>query len=161
MTDLPSTHMVRVINRNTRTIEDMYDGVPYRFEPGKVVTIDTATAQHIFGYPGEVEYMHLYMSRRWGWNSIQHNERDLSDVPLWKRWCKNFDIRPVSFEMVERPDDPTDPIPVELGDAAVEAPTNPARSAEPSAPTRTGRGRRRSTPAKLTNQRGPQKVNVE
>src|SRR5215471_15488020 len=138
--DLPSMNMVRVTNRNDFLIEDMHDGVPYRFPANETVTIYPEVAAHIFGYPGDDEYRHLYMSKRWGWNDPKiHHERDRHNVPLWKRMAQKIDIRPVSFDMVER--DPIAPRPVELGDAA-EVPPKSANPASRSDATRTGRSRR-------------------
>jgi hypothetical protein len=158
-----SSNMVRVINRNEFVIEDMFDGVPYTFPPGTTVTVDPPTAQHIFGYPGDPDYMHLYMSKRWGWNDPKiHHERDRSNLPLWKRWCQKVEIKPITFDLVERDADPNAPIPAELGDAAVDVTDRShTTESEPSAATRTGRGRRRPrTPAALGNQRKPQAVNM-
>ena len=132
--------------------------MPYRFPANETITIYPEVAQHIFGYPGDDEYRHLYMSKRWGWNDPKiHHERDRQGVPLWKRMAQKVDIRPISFDMVER--DPDAPRPVELGDGADRSPPKSASTSQSDA-TRTGRSRRRGTPARLGNKK-PTPVTVE
>lgn len=77
----PQVMQVRVINRNTFAISDMFDGTEYFFEPNAPVSIPIDAAHHIFGwYPKwtdddghehapQPEEMRRHVQKRFGWNT--------------------------------------------------------------------------------------------
>ena len=63
---------VWVLNTTDEPFEDMFDGVKYRFPPGKSVEVSDVVAQHIFGYQSENKEKHLI---RLGWTRLS------TDIP--------------------------------------------------------------------------------
>lgn len=111
---LPRVTHARVINRNDFTIEDRCDGVPYVFDPGKVVTVPLDAAALIFGMPvdqdGNVTFAvdHGYLARRWGWNVLEkRDEKELTSVAMERlvretaKRCANIKVEPVSYVLRE------------------------------------------------------------
>ena len=93
---------VRVVNNNDFTISDMFDGVPFTFDPGKAETIPPDAAGHIFGWSPEATpaEMLLYCQKRHGWNTpevVRANNHT--------KWFGQIEFKPVRFRMVEVTDD--------------------------------------------------------
>lgn len=132
---------VRVTNRNDFTIRDRVDGVPYTFVPGVGVDVPPDVAYHLFAYPGEPEYMHAHMARRWGWNRPEHAKMDENGDTVWQRFARNVVIEVQHYELRPVDHDP-DAIPADSAEDAPEMlPDVHARSERPQ-PQRSGRGHR-------------------
>jgi hypothetical protein len=123
-TERPSFQLVHVVNRNTFEIVDRWDGVPFRFlpEPGdgsetaaaKGMNIPPDVAAHLFGWPGEPDFMRLYIAKRHGWNTPEAIARDPATGKMkWEQWVDNIIINNVHFDLVPR--DPAAPIPADTG----------------------------------------------
>ena len=143
---------VRVSNRNQFAIKDRHDGVPYDFPPGESVVIPTEAAIHIFGWPGDEEFMAQYMARRFGWNrpeyfKIPKDEQSAQElgVPFpsyrlpWQELTRNVRLAVEKYE-IRRVRAPEEPIPAEEAD---EAPDALGLNIDPPQPRRTVVGRRR------------------
>lgn len=89
---------VRVTNANDFVIEDRFDGVPYRFEPKKPLSIPLDAAFHIFGwFPGaKPEEVARHIQKRLGWNTPEmvHSSAHL-------RYYQNIKIEPIVYRLVE------------------------------------------------------------
>lgn len=133
---------VRVTNRNTFQISDMYDGVPYEFPPGATVVIPPEAAAHIFGWPGEGNEMAQHMARRFGWNRPEHYDPKLADARgllPWQLMTRAITIAVEHYEM-RRVHMPGAPIPAE---EAADAPDMLGLNVDPPAPRRSVVGSRR------------------
>ena len=103
---------LRITNNNDFNIDDRYDGVPYKFEAGKTVTIPPEAALHLFGwYPGiDMSVAETHVTRRWGWNTPAFMAS--GDA---KRFFAKLQFAPVTFktvEVVSGEDDDTLPSPI-------------------------------------------------
>lgn len=109
---------VKVTNNNKNTIEDRYDGILYKFEPGKAVSIPYEAACHIFGVdfaPDENgvlnddlrEQMFLRLGRRWGWNRTKEAERNRNQFD-------KLDFSLTHMRLVEEPMDAELPKPHQI-----------------------------------------------
>jgi hypothetical protein len=103
---------IKVVNRNAFTIKDRYDGIPYEFAPGKDVMLMPEVANHILGYPGDIEDMHRHMARRWGWNLPQHMQVGDDGLMVWQRQCLAIEVSTERFELRRIPAD-GEPIPAD------------------------------------------------
>ena len=67
--ETPTFQLVKIINTNDFTIEDMFDGVPYRFEPNKPLSIPLEAAAHFFAWPSDdLIFVKLWIVKCFGWN---------------------------------------------------------------------------------------------
>jgi hypothetical protein len=103
---------LRVTNNNDFEINDRYDGVPYIFEAGKVLTVPPEAALHIFGWhPGiEPRVVETHVTKRWGWNTPAFMENGNA-----KKFFAKLEFKPVTFKTVEvisGEDDDTLPSPI-------------------------------------------------
>jgi len=91
-----STHL-KVTNNNSFPLEDMFDGVPYTFEPGKPLTIPPDAAFHIFAWqPGvDMKVVEKHICKRWGWNTPDMQKGDA------EFFFKSLAFKPITFKMVE------------------------------------------------------------
>ena len=89
---------LRVTNTNDFEIEDRYDGVPYKFEPNKAVTLPPEAALHLLGWqPGiDPSVCEKHVSRRWGWNTP-----DFMKSGDAKKFFAKLEFKPVTFKTVE------------------------------------------------------------
>lgn len=96
---------VRVVNNNEFTIKDMFDGIPFTFDPGKPVTIPPDAAGHIFGWRADAtpDEMLVYCQKRHGWNTPE-----VVRAGDHTKWFGKLELKPVRFRMVEVPDDEAD-----------------------------------------------------
>jgi len=95
--DTPQVINVKVVNRNTFTVMDRFDGVPYVFPENKAVSVPIEAANHIFGwYPGvNREEMRRHVQRRMGWNTpemVKSNQHD--------KFFDAIDIAPITYRMI-------------------------------------------------------------
>lgn len=106
---------VRVVNGNDFTIKDMFDGVPFTFDPGKAVTIPTDAANHIFGWRSLMEgespanltdEMLVYCQKRHGWNTPE-----VVRSGNHQKWFGKLEFKPVRFRLVEVNDDEEESLP--------------------------------------------------
>lgn len=88
---------VRVMNRNDFPINDMYDSVPYVFEPNLPISIPVDAAAHIFGwYEGvDPQQMRRYCQRRFGWNTPAMQASNQNND-----WFDKLDIKPMLYRLV-------------------------------------------------------------
>lgn len=96
---------VRVVNRNTFTIRDRCDGMPWKFPPHEPVVIPGEVAAHIFGFPGDVNDMHSHMCKRFGWNQPEHidpKKMDAQELLPWQRLCRNVTLEVEHYEMIRK-----------------------------------------------------------
>lgn len=100
---------VRIVNNNEFTIADMFDGVPFTFEPGKAITIPPDAANHIFGWRPVAENetesarnneMLIYCQKRHGWNTP-----DIVRVGEHTKRFGKLEFKAVRFRMVEVTED--------------------------------------------------------
>jgi hypothetical protein len=155
--DKPSFQMVRVLNKNDFPITDMYDGVPYTFEPGKTLSIPPEAAQHFFAWPADSTLSRMWIAKRLGWNTGEDIKRQADGRMRWEHWVDKIEISAVSYDLVAR--NPDEPIPADPGEgdermSEDEDLTMPAATTDITG-TRVGR-RKRDVPAK----RPPRRVNV-
>lgn len=107
------TH-ARITNLNDFTIEDRHDGVPYKFEPKKTITVPLEAAALFFGMPvdqdGSVTFTvdHGHLARRWGWNVLERrDEKELTSVAMERlvrqtaQKCANIKVEPVVYVLHE------------------------------------------------------------
>jgi hypothetical protein len=157
MTDQPEQYRrVRIVNCNPFPIHDRQDGIPYSFLPDKPVDVPPEVAEHIFGFPGDIEDMHRHMAKRWGWNQPQHQEWGEDGLMVWQRMCARISVSVERYEL-RRVTDPKAPIPAEeAGDAQIFDPRPVGGPAE-DAPTttRVGYGKRKAKGWPKGKKRGP------
>jgi hypothetical protein len=95
----PISH-VKVTNHNKFELRDMFDSRVYIFPPGKSVTLDMPTANHIFGLDLDNPDKALpHCMRRFGWNVPEHSQ-DAKD------YFNNIEFKPVRFMLVETSPEP-------------------------------------------------------
>jgi hypothetical protein len=143
MTDQPEQYRrVRIVNRNPFPIHDRQDGIPYSFLPDKPVDVPPEVAEHIFGFPGDVEDMHRHMAKRWGWNQPMHQEWGEDGLMVWQRMCARVNVSVERYEL-RRVTDPKAPIPAEEAGTAeiIDYHGGPAEDAPTT--TRVGFGKKR------------------
>jgi len=96
---------VRVMNGNTTTYRDAYNGVEYVFEASKTRSLPLAAAYHIFGYQiqgGEnaPKTMFDHVCKRWGWNTPENVKDGFKTVnEIWRK----FEFTPVAVRYTEVP----------------------------------------------------------
>lgn len=115
----PQVMSVKIINRNDFVIRDMFDGVPYEFEPNRPKAIPIDAANHIFGWfpkwtdaegkehePDPVE-MKRHIQRRFGWNTP-----DMVKTGQNNLFYGGLEIIPIMYRMVpvEVPQDQPAPV---------------------------------------------------
>ena len=95
--DTPRILHVRVTNKNTFTLKDRFDGVPYTFEPHIAISIPADAAAHIFGwYDGvEPEVMRRFCKKRFGWNTPEMEKEGKPD-----KFCDALEIKPMLYRLV-------------------------------------------------------------
>lgn len=110
----PQVMQVKVVNRNDFMIRDMFDGVPYEFEPNKPTSVPIDAAHHIFGWwppytdqegnRHEVDQkdMKRHIMKRFGWNTPAMQAGGKADM-----FYEALVIQPIIYRMV----------PVEVDDA--------------------------------------------
>jgi len=103
----PQVMAVRVINKNDFPIRDMFDGVPYVFEPNKPVNIPPDAANHIFAwfqpYDDEDGHHHepdparmkAHVQKRFGWNTPSLVQDSRADF-----FYRNLVVQPIVYRMV-------------------------------------------------------------
>ena len=123
---------VRVSNLNLFEIRDRHDGVPYEFPAGSTVVIQLDAAQHIFGFPGDTQDMHMHIARRFGWNRPEHYAAEPDGTLPWQRMARNVQLAVEHYE-VRRIHAAGAPIPAE---EAGEAPDMLGLNIDPPAPRR-------------------------
>lgn len=133
MMPAPPAHvMVQVTNRNPQIIRDRFNGVPVIFKPNETVTISPVEANHFFGYPGTPEEMAIHMAKRFGWNSIEHVQRDPNggiDAPmLYQVYAWRIEITTQEFELVPKSS--------MKADDGLDVDTMPVEEGHPAAPVR-------------------------
>lgn len=104
-TAAPAHVMIKVTNRNPFVLRDRFNGVPVEFPPGKTVTVSPIEANHFFGYPGTPEEMAVHMAKRFGWNTIEHVQKDGDawDSPkLYERYAWNVKLESEEFVLVPK-----------------------------------------------------------
>jgi hypothetical protein len=118
----PAVMMLEVTNNNDFTINDMFDGVPVTFPPGKTVDCTAQIASHLFGYPGELADRAVHMAKRFGWSGKDYlkPEGPGDSVPRYFSLAEKIVISPVYYDLVKR--NPNDPIPLDLGDEDADRP---------------------------------------
>lgn len=105
---------VEVTNGGTDPIEDMFDGVPVIFEPGKPRVIGPEAAMHFFGYPGEPKDMAIHMAKRFGWATPANLAWTAHKTPAYVEMAGKIKFQPIYYELVRRR--PDDPIPAIVGE---------------------------------------------
>ncbi len=123
--DTPTFQLVKIINTNDFTIEDMFDGVPYKFEPNKPLSIPLEAAAHFFAWPSDdPTLVKMWIAKRLGWNTKDDIARQPDARMRWEHWVEKIMIVPVHFDLVQR--DPDAPIPAmaDTGDGEGEAMTD-------------------------------------
>jgi hypothetical protein len=135
----PAIMMVSVINRNTFTINDMFNGIPVVFPPEKSVDVSPEIALHCFGYPGELADRALHMAKRYGWSGKDYlMPEGLGDgEPRYVTLASKIEITPIYYDLVRR--NPNDPIPLDTGN---EEDDRPAVTEEADTTTRVGKRRK-------------------
>jgi hypothetical protein len=164
--DKPIFRLVKICNRNDFPLADMYDGVPYLFEPNKPLSIPLEAAAHFFAWPSDDQRaVHMWIAKRHGWNTARHIARqDETGKPypggkmLWEIWVEKVEIAPVEFDLVQR--DPDAPIPaIEDHEDAEPAESDdlpmPSTTRDDIAGTRVGKRKRSAVP-----HRAPRRVDV-
>jgi hypothetical protein len=112
----PTFQLVQITNRNDFTIHDMFDGIPYKFEPNKPLAIPVDAASHFFMWPcDDPALVRLWISKRHGWNTAKDIERQADGRMRWEHWVDKITVAPVHFDLVQR--DPDAPIPADAGEA--------------------------------------------
>jgi hypothetical protein len=114
--DEPQVMQVRVTNRNTFSIDDMFDGTKFLFEPSRPITIPVDAAHHIFGWfapftdseghrhePDPTE-MRRHTMRRFGWNTPAMEK--VGDI-----YWQHIDIKPIVYRMVPVAAEEDEPLP--------------------------------------------------
>jgi hypothetical protein len=115
--ETPTFQLVKVCNRNDFAISDMFDGVPYLFEPNKPLSIPIDAASHFFAWPSDdPQLVRLWIAKRLGWNTGADIARQPDGRMRWEHWVDKIDIAPVHFDLIQR--DPDAPIPADPGDGA-------------------------------------------
>jgi len=122
----PQVMQVQIINRNTFTIRDMFDGIEFIFPPNRPVVIPVDAAHHIFGWfspyqdqegrkhePDAAE-MRRHVMRRFGWNTPGMSET--GDI-----YYEHLKLKPIIYRMVPVAVDDQENLPVAA------APTPPTR----------------------------------
>ncbi len=139
----PTVQMVEVINHNTFTINDMFNGVPVNFPPEQRVDTSPEVAAHCFGYPGELHDRALHMAKRYGWSGKDYLKPEgLGDgEPRYVTLSSKVEIKPIYYDLVRR--DPNDPIPLDTGD---EADDRPQPIDESDTTTRVGKRKKTARP---------------
>jgi hypothetical protein len=99
----PQVMNVKVVNRNDFMITDMFDGVPYTFEPGKAMSVPIDAANHIFGwYPGVPPAdLKRHVQKRMGWNTPEMEKNGQHN-----KFFSNLEITPIVYRMVPVEIDP-------------------------------------------------------
>lgn len=124
MADLPNTplqagekptfQLIRITNRNDFAIEDMFDGVPYKFLPNTPLSIPPEAAAHFFAWPSDdAQLVRLWIAKRLGWNTMRDIERQADGRMRWEHWVDKIEVQPVHYDLVAR--DPDAPIPADPG----------------------------------------------
>lgn len=103
----PQVMAVKVVNKNDFQIQDMFDGVPYRFLPHQPINVPVDAAYHIFGWhPSytdaeghrrnvDPEAMKRHVLKRFGWNTPDMMEHGRSDL-----FYSHLEICPIRYRMV-------------------------------------------------------------
>jgi hypothetical protein len=96
---------LKVTNHNDFKISDMFDGVPFDFEPGQSLVIPPEAALHIFAWkPGaNMAEVERHVQKRWGWNIA-----DLQKDGIAAGYFRNIELKPVTYRMVEVREDDDD-----------------------------------------------------
>jgi hypothetical protein len=98
-TEPPISH-VKITNHNSFPLRDMFDSRVYEFPPGKGVTLDMATATHIFGFNLDSPEKALpHCMRRFGWNVPEHSVEA-------RNYYNKLEFKPVRFVLVEQAPEP-------------------------------------------------------
>lgn len=109
----PQVMQVRIINRNSFPLTDMFDGTPYTFEPNVPLAIPVDAAHHIFGWFAPYEDQHgnkhepdptemrRHTMRRFGWNTPAMAE--VGDI-----YYSHIKLSPITYRMVPVPIDGDD-----------------------------------------------------
>ena len=118
--DRPSFQMVKVVNHNTFTLLDRFDGVPFAFVPEKPLSIPPDAAAHFFNWPGDPDVVRLYIAKRHGWNTPEDIKREPDGRMVWEHKVDKIEIGAVHFDLVQR--EPGAPIPADDGVDMEEAP---------------------------------------
>jgi hypothetical protein len=113
--ETPTFQLVKIINTNDFVINDMFDGVPYKFEPNKPLSIPLEAAAHFFAWPSDdPTLVKMWIAKRLGWNTKEDIERQPDGRMRWEHWVEKIMIVPVHFDLVQR--DPDAPIPADAGE---------------------------------------------
>jgi len=113
--ETPTFQLVKINNTNDFTISDMFDGVPYKFEPNKPLSIPIEAAAHFFLWPSDdPTLVKMWIAKRLGWNTAKDIERQPDGRMRWEHWVDKIEIAPVHFDLVQR--DPDAPIPADAGE---------------------------------------------
>jgi hypothetical protein len=93
---------LKVTNHNDFAIEDRFDGVPYRFEPEKSVSIPSDAALHMLGwYPGvDLMVVKNHIQKRWGWNTPELVKEKKHD-----QYFAMLTFKPITYKIVEVPEE--------------------------------------------------------
>jgi len=112
LNERPVRHtLVKVTNKNDFALSDMYDSVPYVFEPGKELKMPADAAHHIFGWTESATHAQMFqhVQKRWGWNTPQWRDKA-------QRFWDKFSIQSAHFKLVEvSEEEAADALPIELG----------------------------------------------
>ncbi len=116
--ETPTFQLVKIINTNNFVIEDMFDGVPYRFEPDTPLSIPPEAAAHFFAWPSDdPTLIKMWIAKRLGWNTKDDIERQADGRMRWEHWVEKIKIAPVHFDLVQR--DANAPIPADTDEVEV------------------------------------------
>lgn len=100
--EVSTTVHLKVTNRNKFPIKDMYDGVPFVFEPSKALKIPLDAAMHIFGWHPDAtnEDVRKYTCRRMGWNTAEMMKEGLD-----RQYFDKIKFQPITYKLVELSDE--------------------------------------------------------
>jgi hypothetical protein len=89
---------LKVTNNNPFKISDMFDGVPFDFEPGQSLVIPPEAAAHIFAWkPGaNMADVERHVQKRWGWNIA-----DLQKDGIAAGYFRKVELKPITYRMIE------------------------------------------------------------